>query len=95
MSEPEQAAFTTSRQQRVLDHLQGGVRTWNDLRRLAQIPDDGLGLTIGELLNLRKIWTEHKNDIRVYGLERRTGLLPRFSDPQRRSTDRIDTVKER
>jgi hypothetical protein len=95
MSKPGQATVTTSRRQRVLDQLQGGLRTWDELRRLAKIPDDGLGLTIGDLLDQREIWTAQKNDVRVYGLERRTGPVPQFSYPQRRSTDRIETAKER
>ena len=95
MSIPEQATVLTFRQQQVLDQLQGGVRTWGELRKLMKISDDGLGFTIGALLNKRKIWAEHKNDVRFYGLERRTGLVPRFTNPQRRSTDQIETVKER
>ena len=95
MSKPEQATVATLRQQNVLDQLQGGARTWDQLRALIKINDDNLGFMILELLNQRKIWTVQKNDVRVYGLERRTGLVPRFSDPQRRSTDRIDTAKER
>lgn len=92
MSNAEQATNPTLRQPKVLDELQGGVRTWDELRALTKINDDNLGFTIGELLNLRKIWTAQKNDVRVYGLERRTGLVPRFSDPHRRSTDLIDTA---
>jgi hypothetical protein len=87
MSKSEQAIVATLRQQKVLDQLQEGVRTWDQLRALTKINEEGLGSTIGELLNLRKIRTAQKNDVRVYGIERRTGLLPRFSYPQRRSTD--------
>ena len=78
----------TLRQQRVLDALQDGWRTWDDLRELAGLNDERLGFTLGELLDLRKIWTAHKNGRRVYGIERRTDLVPRFSNLQRRSTDR-------
>lgn len=91
MSKPEQATtltFPTFRQQQVLDQLQDRARTWDELRRSLKINNEGLGFTIGALLSLRKIWTEHKNDIRVYGLERRSGLVPRSSYLQRRSTDR-------
>jgi hypothetical protein len=95
MSNPEQATVTTLRQPKVLDQLQEGVRTWDQLRALTKINDENLGVTIMELLNQRKIWVAHKNEVRVYGLERRSGLVPRFSVPQRRSTDRIDTAKER
>ncbi len=95
MSEPEQATDTALREQKILDQLQEGVRTWDQLRALLKINNDILGFMIGALLNQRKIWTAQKNDVRVYGLERRTGLLPRFSYPQRRFTDRIETAKER
>jgi hypothetical protein len=93
MSKPEQATVVTLRQQKVLNQLQGGVRTWTELRTLIKINDDDLGFIILELMNQQKIWTTLKNDVRVYGLERRTGLVPRFSCPQQRSTD--DTAKER
>ena len=88
MSKPEQATVATLPRQKVLEQLQGGARTWNELRALMKINDDKLGFLISELLNQRKIWTAQKNDVRVYGLERRAGLVPRFSYPQRRSTDR-------
>jgi hypothetical protein len=87
MSDPEQVTADTFRQQQVLNQLQGRVCTWDDLRRQLKINDDGLGLVILELLNLRKIWVAKKNDVRFYGLEKRIGLVPRFSYPQRRSTD--------
>ena len=49
------------------------------------------GTTFRDLLKkksgLRKMWTAEQNDTRVYGIERRTGLVPRFSHPQRRITD--------
>lgn len=77
MSEAEQATPLTLRQQKVLDQLQKGIRTWDQLRALIKINNEVLGFTIGALLNQRKIWTAHKNDVRVYGLERRTGLVPR------------------
>jgi hypothetical protein len=77
-----------SQRQRVLDALQRGVCTWDDLKELAKLNDERLGFAIGELLDLRKIWTAEKNGVRVYGLERRTDLAPRFPHPQRRSTDK-------
>lgn len=88
MSKPEQATVATLRQQKILDHLQDGARTWEQLRALINVNNDDLGFMIGALLSQRKIWTAQKNDVRVYGLERRAGLVPRFSYPQRRSTDR-------
>jgi hypothetical protein len=89
MSQPEQTTIVTFRLQKVLDQLQAGARTWDQLRALTKFNDEILGLTILELLNLRKIWATQKNEVRVYGLERRIGLVPRFSQPERRrSTDR-------
>ena len=88
MSEPEQEITFKSRLQTVLDQLQAGTRTWDDLRSLTKIKDDNLGLTILDLLNQRKIWATKKDDIRLYGLERRKGLVPRFAHEQRRATDR-------
>ena len=88
MSKPEQTITPTFRQQQVLDQLQERARTWDELRMLLKINNEGLGFTIGALLSLRKIWTAQKNDLRVYGLERRNGLVPRLSYLQRRTTDR-------
>jgi hypothetical protein len=75
-------------QERILNVLQGGLRTWDELKGSTKINDERLGVTLGELLSLRKIWTAQKNDIRVYGIERRTGLVPRFAHQRQRSTDR-------
>ena len=71
-----------------MDALQSGLRTWDELKKLALLNDERLGYTIGELLDLRKIWTAEKNGVRFYGVERRTNLVPRFPHPQRRVTDR-------
>jgi len=76
-----------SPQYRVLDALERGMLTWDDLKGVAKVNDDALGFTLGELLDLRKIWTAERNGLRVYGIERRTGLVPRFSNTGRRSTD--------
>ena len=95
MSISEQAPVFTSRQQKVLDQLQEGARTWDQIRAPTKINDDNLGITILELMNQRKIWTAHKDGVRFYGLERRAGLVPRFSHPERRSADGIETAKER
>ena len=87
MSTTVRAAGTSTRQQKVLDALQGGTRTWGELREATKISDEGLGFTIGELLDLRKIWTVERDGTRVYGLERRAGLVPRFGHPHRRADD--------
>lgn len=87
MSKTEPVIIPALRQQKILVQLQKGVRTWDQLRALTRINDDHLGFMLLTLLNERKIWTAQKNDVRFYGLERRTGLVPRFTPPQRRSTD--------
>ena len=86
MSKPEQVKLTLN-QKKVLDVLEGGVRTWEELRALIKISDDHLGLRLGELLNMRKIWTGQRNNVRVYGIERRTGLMPRLIHELRRESD--------
>ena len=75
-------------QERILAVLQGGLCTWDELKGSTKINDERLGVTLGELLGLRKIWTAQKNDVRVYGIERRTGLVPRLVHQRQRSTDR-------
>jgi hypothetical protein len=87
MSNSEQAANSTLRQQKILDQLQAGARTWDQLRALTKINDDNLGVTIMELLNLRRIWATRRSNVRVYGIKRRTGLVPRFAHEQRRASD--------
>lgn len=82
-------------QQRILSILEDGARTWGALKELTKINDESLGFTIGELLGLRKIWTAQKNDVRVYGLERRQGLVPRSTHQLRRTADHIGIAKER
>ena len=78
-----------SPQERILNALQTGARTWDDLRELTKISDERLGFVLSDLFDLRKIWTVTRNGVRVYGLERRTGLVPRFSHPLRRATDTV------
>ncbi len=78
---------TASSQHRVLDALEGGTLTWDDLKGVAKVNDEALGFALGVLLDLRKIWTGERTGVRVYGIERRTGLVPRFSHSLRRSTD--------
>jgi hypothetical protein len=95
MSQTKQEPFVTLRQQKVLDQLRDGARTWHQIRAPTKINDDNLGITILELMNQRKIWTAQENGVRFYGLERRVGLVPRFSHPERRSADSIETAKER
>lgn len=79
--------MTTTPQQKVLAALENGVRTWDELRALTKINDERLGFTIGDLLDLRKIWTVQRGEVRVYGIERRVGLVPRFHHPLRRAGD--------
>ena len=79
----------TDRRQKVLAHLEGGARTWDELRALTKVSDDNLGFAIGELLDLRKIWTGQMGDDRVYGIEKRTGLVPRFAHGPTRAGDHV------
>ena len=87
MAKSEQTITITSRQRLILNALQNGARTWDELRALTKLKEEGLGFTIGELLDLRKIWTLTRDEVRVYGLEQRTGLVPRGMHPQRRADD--------
>jgi hypothetical protein len=89
VTKTEQVTVAVSRQRKVLDGLQSGVLTWEELRSLTKINDEGLGFAIGELLDLRKIWTTERNGGRVYGIERRAQLVPRFAHEQRRSSDSL------
>ena len=81
-------------QQRILHVLEGGHRTWEALKGLANINDQALGFTIGELLDQRKIWTTQNEGVRVYGVERRTGLVPRAFHRSRRTDALIEQAKE-
>jgi hypothetical protein len=77
----------TRPQELVLKALQGGVRSWGELRELTKLGDERLGTTLAQLFDLRKIWTLDQGDIRIYGIERRTDRVPRFPHPHLRSTD--------
>ena len=81
-------------QQRILHVLEGGHRTWEALKGLANINDQVLGFTIGELLDQRKIWTTHDEGVRVYGVERRKGLVPRAFRRSRHTDALIERAKE-
>lgn len=70
-----------SQQEKILNALHAGSRTWDDIKRLTNIKDDRLGLTLGELLDLRKIWTAQRDGVRVYGIESKPRLAPRFTHP--------------
>ncbi len=88
MSKSEQATGMTVGQQRVLDALEREICTWDDLRARLKMNDEHLGFRIGELLDQRKIWTAMRGNNRVYGIERRRGLVPRFARiHQRRESD--------
>ena len=82
-------------QHRILNVLESGVHTWDALKGLTKIDEERLGFIIGNLLGLRKIWTVQKNDVRVYGIERRKGLVPRSSHQSRRAADQVGIAKER
>jgi hypothetical protein len=71
----------------ILNALQRGFRTWADIKELTKINDDRLGLTLCELLNLRKIWTAQRNGVRVYGIESKRGPAPQFITQRTRPGD--------
>jgi hypothetical protein len=77
----------TRPQELVLKALQGGVRSWGELREITRLSDDRLGTTLAQLFDLRKIWTRDTGETRVYGVERRTDRVPRFPHPLMRATD--------
>jgi hypothetical protein len=79
----------TSTHERILNAVRDRVQTWDELQALTKLNSERLGFTLGELFDMRKIWTVERNGVRVYGFERRTGLAPRFKPPQRRSTDHV------
>jgi hypothetical protein len=87
MAKVEQLTPLTLRQEKVIGALRDGARTWDELRALTKISEEGLGFALSDLLDLRKIWTGHRGEVRIYGIERRTDLVPRFGHQQRRSTD--------
>ena len=79
---------TSPAEQRVLDALRTKPCSWDELRAAAKLGEEALGRVIGALLDARKIWTTEReqSDVRVYGFERRTGLMPRIH-AQRRADD--------
>ena len=79
----------TNQQERILNALRSGIRTWTELREDTKLSDERLGNALNDLFDLRKIWTGERNGVRIYGVERRTDLVPRFPSPQRRSTDYV------
>ena len=73
--------------QRVLEAIRSGACSWDGLRAVTKLNDDRLGTALAELLDARLIWTAEQNGGRVYGLERRRGLVPRGAHPRRRAGD--------
>ncbi len=76
---------TLSSEQRVLDALQTKQCSWDELRAATKLKEEGLGFVIGVLLDARKIWTDEQSGVRMYGIERRLGLAPRFQEHRRAS----------
>lgn len=72
----------TSQREKILNALHNGFHTWADIKELTKINDDRLGLTLCELLSMRKIWTAQRDGVRVYGIEIKRGLGPRFIPPE-------------
>ena len=86
LNEPKPPILTATQKQ-VLATLQDGVQSWDEIKAATKLSDERLGTVLGELFDQRKIWTGHRGDVRLYGLERRVGLRPRLAHLQRRSTD--------
>lgn len=76
-----------SQHEKILNALHAGFRTWADIKELTMIKDECLGLTLCDLLVLRKIWTAQRDGVRVYGIARERGPMPRFISPQPRPDD--------
>jgi hypothetical protein len=87
MRKPSQELPRKPPRELILEAAAVGEQTWDGLRTLTGLGDDRLGLVLVELFNARKIWARERGGVRVYGLERRGGLAPRFPHPWRRSTD--------
>lgn len=83
----QQSIIEMTLQQHIIAALQTRLCTWDELKEATKSNDERLGFAIGELLSQRKIWTAHHQQVRLYGLERRVGLVPRFSPERRRATD--------
>ena len=79
MAKLEQATVKMGRREKLLAALDGGARNWAELRAVTKLNEEWLGLTIGELLDQRRIWTRAWGEVRYYGLELRAGLLPRYA----------------
>ena len=87
MGEVYSQTSLTLRQEKILAVLQGVVLTGDELRDVTKMSEEGLGFAIGELLDPRRIWTGQRDEVRVYGIERRAGQVPRFGYELRRATD--------
>ena len=53
---------------RVLKAIEGGARTWDEIKAATKISDDHLGLVLGELLTQKRVRTEVRGNVRVYRL---------------------------
>ena len=51
---------------RVLDALQAGPRTWEEVAAATKLDDDKLGLILLDLLAGKKVKTLHRGGVRVY-----------------------------
>lgn len=78
----------TNAEIRVLNVLQNGLHTWDQIKAATKLNDERLGYVLSDLFDRRKVWTAQDGDTRVYGIERRVGLQPRLAHLRRRVTDR-------
>jgi hypothetical protein len=55
-------------QLRVLEVLQDGAHTWDEIQASTAFNNDYLGQVLGELFGQRRVRTGQQNDVRVYWL---------------------------
>jgi hypothetical protein len=61
-------ASTDAEQRLVLDAIQSGMRTWDEIQAATRLTDNRLGVVLGDLFAQRKLRTAEQDEIRVYKL---------------------------
>ncbi|HVG38407.1 MAG TPA: hypothetical protein VM870_03905 [Pyrinomonadaceae bacterium] len=60
------ANIITPSELQILAALEGGVRTWMDIKKSTRLDDDRLGLALARLFAQRKVRTGFRGNERVY-----------------------------
>lgn len=60
------ANIVTPSELQILAALEGGVRTWTDIKKSTRLDDDRLGLALARLFAQRKVRTGFRGEERVY-----------------------------